>query len=184
MGVKYSVCVKQNFTCKENAHYPKKRSKKGCLVAAKLGQFLHEELKISKDQMRFFCYSEVFQLTKNPSFFTPFAASRVEKIQACGFSFQYVNTCDNPADICLRGCDVLTLNSEFWQHGPKWLSLPENEWLVLKVDFSKIDKAEGMKKKHIFTFHTLASLTTPLQHPVNKPRTVGNSKIGLQQLNC
>ena len=35
---------------------------------------------------------------------------------------------------------------------------------------------EGMKKKHIFTFSTLTSLTTPLQHPVNKECTVGNSR--------
>ena len=156
-----------------------KKELAGCLVTAELGQFLHEELKISKDRMCFFSDSEVclFQLTKNPSFLTPFAANRVEKIQAWGFSFQYVNTCDNPADICSRGCDKLTLNSDFWQHGPKWLSLPENEWPTPKVDFSKIDKMEGMKKKHIFTFHTLASLTTPLQHPVNKQSTVGNSRI-------
>ena len=119
----------------------------------------------------------LFQLTKNPSFLAPFAANRVAKIQAWGFSFQYVKTCDNPADICLRGCDALTLNSDFWQHGPKWLSLPENEWPTPKVDFSKIDRMEGMKKKHTFTFHTLASITTPLQHPVNKPRTIGNSRI-------
>ena len=46
-----------------------------------------------------------------------------------------------------------------------------------KVDFSKIDRMEGMRKKHVFTFHTLASLTTPLQHPVNKPYTVGNSRL-------
>ena len=37
---------------------------------------------------------------------------------------------------------------------------------------------EGMRKKHIFTFSTLISLTTPLQHPVNKELkcTVGNSR--------
>ena len=36
---------------------------------------------------------------------------------------------------------------------------------------------EGMRKKHIFTFQISASLTTPLQHPVNKQRTVGNSRL-------
>ena len=156
-----------------------KKELAGCLVAAELGQFLYEELEISKDRMRFFCDLEVclFQLTKNPSYLQPFTANRVEKIQAWGFSFQYVNTCDNPADICSRGCDALQLNSEFWQHGPKWLSLPEKEWPTPKVDFSKIDRMEGMRKKHIFTFQTSISLTTPLQHPVNKPRTVGNSRL-------
>ena len=156
-----------------------KKELAGCLVAAELGQFLHEELEISKDRMRFFCDSEVclFQLTKNPSYLQPFTANRVEKIQAWGFSFQYVNTCDNPADICSRGCDALHLNSEFWQHGPKWLSLPEEEWPTPKVDFTKIDRMEGMRKKHIFTFQTSISLTTPMQHPVNKPRTVGNSRL-------
>ena len=136
----------------------------GCLVAAELGQFLHEELEISKDRMHFFCDSEVclFQLTKNPSYLHPFTANRVEKIQTCGFSFQYVNTCDNPADICSRGCDALTLNPEFWQHGPKWLSLPEEEWPNPKVDLSKIDRMKGIIKKHIFTFQTSTSLTTPL----------------------
>ena len=159
-----------------------KKELAGCLVAAELGQFLHEELEILKDRMRFFCDSEVclFQLTKNPSFLTPSAANRVEKIQAWGFPFQYGNTCDNPADICSLGCDALTLNSDFWQHGPKWLSLPAHERPTRKVDFSKSDKMEGMKKKHIFTFHTLASLTTHLQHPVNKSCTVGNSRLWLR----
>ena len=66
-----------------------KRSFAGCLVAAELGQFLHEELHIEKARMRFFCDSEVclFQLTKNPSYLQPFTANRVEKIQAWGFSF-------------------------------------------------------------------------------------------------
>ena len=132
-----------------------KKELAGCLVAAELGQFLHEELQISKERMRFFCDSEVclFQLTKNPSYLQPFTANRVEKIQAWGFSFQYVNTCDNPADICSRGCDALTLNSDFWQHGPKWLSLPEKEWPTPKVDFSKIDRIGGNAKEthfHLF----------------------------------
>ena len=98
----------------DEATIPKKELA-GCLVAAELEQFLHEELQISKDRMGFFCDSEVclFQLTKNPSYLQPFTTNRVEKIQAWGFSFQYVNTCDNPADICSRGCDALTLNSEF-----------------------------------------------------------------------
>ena len=135
--------------------------------------------KSRKIECVFFCDSEVclFQLTKNPSYLQPFTANRVEKIQAWGFSFQYVNTCDNPTDICSRGCDALNLNFEFWQHGPKWLSLPEKEWPTSKVDFSKIDRMEGMRKKHIFTFQTSISLTTPLQHPVNKLRTVGNSRL-------
>ena len=156
-----------------------KKELAGCLVAGELGQFLHEELEISKDRMRFFCDSEVclFQLTRNPSYLQPFTANRVEKIQAWGFSFQYVNTCHNPADICSRGCDTLQLNSEFWQHGPKRLSLPEKEWQTPKVDFSKIDRMEGMRKKHIFTFQTSIPLATPMQHPVNKPRMVGNSRL-------
>ena len=49
MAVKYSVCAKQNCTCKENPPYPKKKELAVCLVAAELGHFLHEELKISKD---------------------------------------------------------------------------------------------------------------------------------------
>ena len=61
-----------------------KKELAGCLVAAELGQFLHEELGVSKDRMRFFCDSEIclFQLTKNPSYLQPFIANRVEKIQA------------------------------------------------------------------------------------------------------
>ena len=119
--VSHLLCARSRVAPTKRMLTIPKRELPRCLVAAELGQFLHEELHIEKNCMWFFSDSEVclFQLTKNLSFLTPLTANRVENIQSLGFTFQYVNAGNNPADICSRGCDVLPLNSDFWQHGPK-----------------------------------------------------------------
>ena len=160
-----------------------KKELAACLTAAELGQFLHEELKIEKSRFRFFSDSNIclFQLTKPLNVLTPFVANRVEKIRNWGFSFEYVNTKENPGDICSRGSDLLDLNSSKWRNGPSWLSKPQEEWPQPQYDFSQIDKSEGFKKQHIFSFQTdviqNVSLTTPRFHLVNKARKVGNEEV-------
>ena len=86
-----------------------KKELAACLTAAELGQFLHEELKIDKTRFHFFSDSNIclFQLTKPLNVLTPFVANRVEKIRNWGFSFEYVNTKENPGDICSRGSNLL-----------------------------------------------------------------------------
>ena len=79
-----------------------KKELAACLTAAELGQFLHEELKVDKSRFRLFSDSNIclFQLTKPLNVLTPFVANRVEKIRNWGFTFEYVNTKENPGDIC------------------------------------------------------------------------------------
>ena len=155
-----------------------KKELAACVVAAELAQFLHEELGIEKERIHLFSDSMIclFQLTKPLNVLTPFVSNRVEKIRNGGFTFQYVNTKENPADICSRGCELLELNQDLWHFGPKWLSLSIENWPKGEVDFSQVDKTEGFRKTHIFSFLTNV-LTTPLSHPVNKPRRVGDKKV-------
>ena len=155
-----------------------KKELAACVVAAELAQFLHEELGIEKERIHLFSDSMIclFQLTKPLNVLTPFVSNRVEKIRNGGFTFQYVNTKENPADICSRGCDLLDLNQDLWRYGPTWLTLPVENWPKGEVDFSNIDKSEGFRKTHIFSFH-IDALTTPLSHPVNKPKKVGDKKV-------
>ena len=154
-----------------------KKELAACVVAAELAQFLHEELGLAKERFHLFSDSMVclFQLTKPLNVLTPFVSNRVEKIRNGGFTFQYVNTKENPADICSRGCELLSLNQELWRSGPTWLTMPVENWPKGEVDFSKIDKTEGFRKTHIFSF--ISTLTTPLSHPVNKPKKIGEKKV-------
>ena len=152
------------------------------LVAAEIGVFLQEELKIASENMIFFSDSEItlWWLTKPPDVLTPFVANRVSKIQGWKFKFQYVSTKENPADICSRACDVSTLKGPFWQKGPKWLRTSQDKWPKQKIDFSKVDRSEGMKKRHLFTYNIVVDehpLTTPISHPVNKPKKIGEKLI-------
>ena len=152
------------------------------LVAAEIGLFLKEELKVPTENMIFFSDSEItlWWLTKPPDVLTPFVANRVSKIQGWNFKFQYVNTKENPADICSRSCDVSVLKGAFWQKGPTWLKLPINQWPKQKIDFSKIDRSDGMKKRHLFTYSNVVetvSLTSPILHPVNNPKKIGEKEI-------
>ena len=68
--------------------FPKKELA-GCLVAAELAKFLHEELGISKEQFHLYSDSTVclFQLMKPLHVLTPFVSNRVEKIRNGGFTF-------------------------------------------------------------------------------------------------
>ena len=159
-----------------------KKELAACLAAAELGQFLHEELKIDKSC---FCNSLAtqiyvcFNLTKPLNVLTPFVANRVEKIRNWGFTFKYVNTKENPGDICSRGSDLLDLNYTQIE-GMDLLGYvnPRKNGHSLFMIFHKSIKSEGFKKQQIFSFHSEittehVSLTTPRFHPVNKARKVG-----------
>ena len=93
-----------------------------------------------------------------------------------GFTFQYVNTKENPADICSQDCELLSLNQDLWQSGPTWLTKPMENWPKGEIDFSTVDKTEGFRKTLIFSF-MISTLTTPLSHPVNKPKKIGERKV-------
>ena len=122
---------------------------------------IQEELNIPQEKI--FCYSDsetvLWWLTKSPNALLPFVSNRVKKIKDFGYPFQYVNTAENPADIASRGCTPHELMSTLWTQGPKFLRLPNKKWKLPKVDFTKVNKLQEIKKHSVFTFATL-SMTT------------------------
>lgn len=70
-------------------------------------------------------------INSSPHILKTFVANRVSQIQNLSNpkSWKHVSTYDNPADLLSRGIspsDLIT--SEFWFHGPSWLSKPESCW--------------------------------------------------------
>ena len=115
---------------------------------------LHKELGIAKGKI--YCYSDsetaLWWLTKPPSALLPFVSNRVQKIIELGYRFNYVSTLANPADVASRGCTPDELLRSLWKKGPKFLSLPNSEWTPLKIDFSKVDKLQEVKKQNVYNY--------------------------------
>ena len=80
----------------------------------------------------------------------PFVSNRVQKIIDLGYRFNYVSTLANPADVASRGCTPDELLRSLWKNGPKFLSIPNSEWTPPKIDFSKVDKLQEVKKQHVY----------------------------------
>ena len=61
--------------------------------------------------------------------------NRVEAIRAVPhLTYQYVKSCDNPADLPSRGATVSTLqSSNLWWHGPAFLSVSSDQPVILAV---------------------------------------------------
>ena len=62
-----------------------------------------------------------------------FVKNRVEAIRAVPhLTYQYVKSCDNPADLPSRGATVSTLqSSNLWWHGPAFLSVSSDQPVIL-----------------------------------------------------
>ena len=63
-----------------------------------------------------------------------------------------MNTSANPADVASQGCTPDELLCSLWKRGPKFLSLPNSEWTPPKIDFSKVDKLQEMKKSNVYNY--------------------------------
>ena len=124
------------------------------LLCAQTAEMLHKELGVARDKI--YCYSDsetaLWWLTKPPSALLPFVSNRVQKIIELGYRFNYVNTAANPADVASRGCTPDELLCTLWQKGPKFLSLPNSEWTPPKIDFSKVDKLQEVKKANVYNY--------------------------------
>ena len=127
------------------------------LLCANIAEMLKEELDFPKN--RIFCYSDsettLWWLTKKPNSLLPFVANRVQKIQELGYVFQYVSTQSNPADIASRGCAPHALTRTLWARGPNFLRLSREDWKIPKVDFSKVDKLQEVKKQYVYNHLTI-----------------------------
>ena len=133
------------------------------VLAVKMATFVHEQLQISKDKI--FIYSDslvvLYWITKNPNDLIPFVANRIKVIQQHAYQFSYVNTKDNPADHASRGLTVQQLLSSNWFHGPPFLTLSRKEWPDRTIDFTAINKNEGLKKQVILAMPALTIRLKP-----------------------
>jgi hypothetical protein len=114
----------------------------GCLMAAWLAHDVAEALKVTK----VFMWTDsmcVLSWIKKPAITREiFVAHRVSKIYdlTCNYSWNYVNTNDNPADMPTRGATVEEVNSSVkWKQGAWWLGLPESMWPKKEIPITEED---------------------------------------------
>ena len=63
-----------------------------------------------------------------------------------------MSTLANPADVASRSCTPDELLRSLWKKRPKFLSIPNSEWTPAKIDFSKVDKLQEVKKQHAYNW--------------------------------
>ncbi|XP_060518380.1 uncharacterized protein LOC132697105 [Cylas formicarius] len=105
----------------------------GALLLAELASRVILSTNITFQRVTYWCDSTIVisWISTSPSLLKTFVANRISQIQALTVpdSWKYVNTFDNPADLCSRGIEPTKLSeSEIWFHGPKWLIQSENHW--------------------------------------------------------
>uniref|UniRef100_A0AAF5PUQ4 Integrase catalytic domain-containing protein n=1 Tax=Wuchereria bancrofti TaxID=6293 RepID=A0AAF5PUQ4_WUCBA len=67
-----------------------------------------------------------------------FVQNRVEEIRQTKFSFRYIPSEFNPADVATRGLSPLRLTQiELWWKGPDWLAKEESTWPVWEYNFNE-----------------------------------------------
>ena len=138
------------------------------LLCTQTAEMIHRELKLPKE--RFFCWSDseivLWWLQKQPDHLVPFVANRIEKIQQGGFPFFYIDTANNPADICSRGGGVEELNSSLWKKGPAFLQQQRESWPQKQADFKGINLLEGVKKQFVYSLSAIVTRVPGMPNPV------------------
>lgn len=97
--------------------------------------------------------------------YRPFVANRIGEIQRQSNpeQWQYVDTKENPADLCSRGLSASCLKeSPLWWRGPDFRTKPETEWLKGNIMEGSEVKTET-KKKFISTL-SLSFALPPWPH--------------------
>ena len=80
--------------------------------------------------------------------FRPFVANRIGEIQrqSSPEQWQYVESKENPADLCSRGLSARSLmESQLWWNGPQFLLKAENDWPRTKIEEGSEVKTEARK---------------------------------------
>ena len=80
--------------------------------------------------------------------FRPFVANRIGEIQrqSSPEQWQYVESKENPADLCSRGLSAHSLmESQLWWNGPQFLLKAENDWPRTKIEEGSEVKKEARK---------------------------------------
>ena len=125
------------------------------LMAAILGLHLTlsilVSLNISIAQARFWSDSMnvLFWFRGRGKQYRPFVTNRIGEIQRQSNPehWQYVETKENPADLCSRGLSASRLkDSTLWWRGPDFLTKNESEWPTFEITEGSEVKTEAKKK--------------------------------------
>ena len=93
--------------------------------------------------------------------FRPFVANRVGEIQRLTNpeQWQYVDSKENPADICSRWMKAYSLmKSQLLWNGPQFLSTPETEWPQTKIEEGPEVETEKRKTFQVPLPHSFVSV--------------------------
>ena len=149
---------------------------KAAYMAAQMANYLHNELKVSKDRMILFSDSRIVLcwMERKVETLTPFVYNRIHKIHDLKLpKFRYIHTSLNPSDILSRGANLSDLKSnELWLSGPGFWKLSQDQWPVTNEDFGSMHITEGIRKKEMITFFMLDKplLRKPLKNKENDIR--------------
>ena len=132
----------------------------GAVLSAKLVNHIVKCLPIKLDKIIFWSDSQItLHWIRSPARdWKTFVSNRVslihENLEALPYSWQYVPTKENPADLASRGFKSEDLRtSKIWWHGPNWLTLPDSYWPKSSM-FDKIDTKIERKNERIVLLAT------------------------------
>ena len=136
----------------------------GAVLASRLCKTIVEESRFKFDKVALFLDSKIVLawIRSEARKFKPFVSVRVGEIQSntSPAQWKYVPGELNVADDVSRGIAAQSL-VERWQHGPKFLRLPENEWPQDPSTIHQPEVEEGYRKVH----HVCAQTTS--EHPID-----------------
>ena len=157
----------------------------GAVFAARLSKFVKENSRYQFTKVYHFIDSMTVlgAINKESYGFSTFYANRVGEIQSttnCDNWF-WVPSGDNPADLITRGAppSELCINS-FWQNGPQWLYLPENEWPMSKEISQKCQgEVIALQRK---TFTKITTRSQAKNQAENEALVGGNLELSSSEL--
>ncbi|XP_045116130.1 uncharacterized protein LOC123507385 [Portunus trituberculatus] len=121
------------------------------LVGTKLGNYIHETLKLNLKETYLWSDSEAaLQWLRKDNSTIPYVKNRVAEIRDTkgNFQFLHVTTKLNPADLLSRGVPLKQLlNYPVWFEGPDWLS-EKDKWPEQKIqDISSVTHSSNTETK-------------------------------------
>ena len=135
----------------------------GAVIGSRLRSFVEKDMDIRFEKCFHIVDSEIVKamVGKESYGFNTFAANRVGEIQRCTKLEEWYWTSgeSNAADITTRGCSAHQLIDNIdWQYGPKFLSLPEEQWPIkAEVSVVKVPEMKGIVNIAGVKMETLAS---------------------------
>lgn len=128
------------------------------VVAVKVDKMIKREIDLPIQETFYWTDStSVLRYIQNRTTrFKTFVANRIAIIQDGSLVHQwnYVETSQNPADVCSRGAKVEQfLNSKFWKEGPEFLQLEQDEWPQQPKDLSSSHQDDPEVKKKTFAIN-------------------------------